>query len=76
MPMSISLAELQQQVQQGGARWEAAVTANSEHSEAFGEECWIAKNSWGTGWGEAGFFRIGYGQCGIDNVMWSPDGIA
>jgi C1A family cysteine protease len=28
--------------------------------------CWIAKNSWGTGWGEQGFFRIGYGECGIE----------
>jgi hypothetical protein len=28
--------------------------------------CWICKNSWGTGWGESGFFRIGYGECGID----------
>lgn len=29
--------------------------------------CWIAKNSWGPGWGESGFFRIGYGECGIDS---------
>jgi C1A family cysteine protease len=28
--------------------------------------CWIAKNSWNTGWGEQGFFRIRYGECGID----------
>ncbi|MBN2251134.1 MAG: hypothetical protein JW724_03555 [Candidatus Altiarchaeota archaeon] len=28
-------------------------------------QCWICKNSWGTGWGERGWFRIKYGECGI-----------
>jgi C1A family cysteine protease len=30
------------------------------------EGAWICKNSWGTGWGEGGWFKLGYGECGID----------
>ena len=30
------------------------------------DECWICKNSWGTGWGDNGWFKIGYGECSLD----------
>lgn len=30
------------------------------------QSCWIAKNSWGPGWGDAGFFRIAYGEAMMD----------
>lgn len=29
--------------------------------------CWICKNSWNTTWGDNGWFKIGYGECGIDS---------
>lgn len=31
--------------------------------------CWIARNSWSTAWGDGGYFRIGYGQCGIESFQ-------
>jgi C1A family cysteine protease len=40
-----------------------------------GSLCWIAKNSWGTRFGEQGFFRIGFGECGIDSGMLGVAGV-
>lgn len=39
------------------------------------EGCWICKNSWDADWGNQGFFRIGYGECGIDSEFpfFDPD---
>ncbi len=38
------------------------------------EGCWICKNSWSTTWGDRGFFKIAYGQCGIDETSTDKDG--
>jgi hypothetical protein len=39
------------------------------YSEA--EQCWIAKNSWGVGFGMAGYFKIAYGECNFDTYAFA-----
>ena len=38
---------------------------------------YLCKNSWGTNWGASGWFRIGYGECGIDTefAMYGVDDV-
>jgi len=31
---------------------------------------WIVKNSWGSNWNDDGYFKVGYGECSIENYVY------
>jgi hypothetical protein len=34
---------------------------------------WWVRNSWGTGWGEDGYFKLGYGECLVEDYVMYAD---
>lgn len=31
---------------------------------------WLVRNSWGAGWGDYGYFKVGYGECSIEQYVY------
>jgi len=56
-----------------GGHW-VVIVGWKDHPEVKNGGYWICRNSWGEKWGENGYFKIPYGECGIDD-FWFVYGI-
>ncbi|MBN3035054.1 MAG: hypothetical protein JW861_05665 [Bacteroidales bacterium] len=52
-----------------GGHW-IVVIGWCDDDEVKNEGYWICRNSWGPDWGEDGYFRIPYGECGVDDFWY------
>jgi hypothetical protein len=45
--------------------WGTSINPLTQQQESY----WIAANSWGTGWGENGYFHIRFGECEVEETV-------
>jgi C1A family cysteine protease len=45
--------------------WGTSYNQNTQKEESY----WIAANSWGTGWGDKGYFHIRFGECEVQETV-------